>query len=346
LPAVARDFGQGPEPGRFIHPRAYAAFALGRDAEASGQLERALEAYGMASAADPSSATAHTRRGAVACKLGRVDEARSAFAEAIAAGPRHAAAREEWARCELAEGRAKQAWTQVERGLGLDPTSVALTLLGARALEADGRGAEAAELLHARTLLGPPSLAVTERLAEVARPLRPALAEAAAREAARLRAAGVATPGEAPAARPRGERASMERALAAGDLATARRVARDQRIPLPELVLRAVTLGRAADVLELARTLSQADPDSAAARVAYAAAAERAGGPDPATILGDAPVQPSTDLGRTGRLALAGLLLRRVGKEASDAALGPGDLTSAEAMPDDDLVARLRAALK
>ncbi|AGP37569.1 tetratricopeptide repeat protein [Sorangium cellulosum] len=325
-PEVARSVDGQILVGRQISARAYALYAIGAEAEARGDLETALEAYELAEDSDPESADIWTRVGSVRCRLGRREAADDAFDRARAIDPDYAPAHLEQARCDLAAGRPAAALGRVERAVLLDPERDDGLLLRAEILRRLGRSEDARLSLRALLVRHPFSADAWRALHAVALEAgdRPA-AEEAARRLRELAARRTAA--ERPAA-PRGPLAELDDALVHGQLRRARRLARDADLPPAEVAVRAAALGRVGEAREQAELVSAADPSSASALVALAVAADLGGDLEAlaracdalqAPAGGGAAVPPSP----LARLLFAELLLRRIGRDAALAWLGP-----------------------
>ncbi|WP_437604060.1 hypothetical protein WMF28_21015 [Sorangium sp. So ce590] len=326
-PRVARSVDGQIIEGRQIGPHAYALYAIGAESEARGDLAMALQAYELAEDSDPESADIWTRVGSVRCRLDRPEAADDAFERARAIDPDYEPAHREQARCDLAAGRLLAALGRVDRAILLDPDRDDGILLRAEILRQLGRTEDARLSLRALLVRRPWSADAWRELRAVALGAgdRAAAEEAARRlrELASRRAAASGRP-----LPPRGPLAELDEALVLGQLRRARRLARDADLPPAEIAVRAAALGRVAEAREQAELVSAADPASASALVALAAAADLGGDLEALTRAcdalnapagGGAAVPPS----RLARLLFAELLLRRVGRDAALAWLGP-----------------------
>lgn len=324
--------------GRFISPRAYALYGIGADAEARGDLRKAVAAFEAARDVDPESPEISTRVGALRCQLG--GDAEEAFERAIELDPTYEPAFRERARCARAHGKPEEALGFAAEAAALDPDQEEAQLLHAELLEQLGRAEEARRALRGWTVRRPRSVAGWLALAALAqRAGDTGEAERAGRRAAALtprHAAQLAQ--ELPGL---SAMAQVDEALGRGDLGEARRLARAARLPPAELAVRAAALGRVAEARAQAALVVGADPASASARIALATAADLAGDEE---ALAEAwrglpgSSEPLTGPSPLARLLLAELLARRVGAEAARAWLG------AEAAADGDALTAAVAA--
>jgi tetratricopeptide (TPR) repeat protein len=340
--------------GRFIGVEAYAAYTEGALAEASGAPVEAEKSYERAASLDDGSADIWARLGAVRCVRGVMKEAASAFEKAAAIDASFAPVWLERALClgrddaseKASPAAIDAALASALQAVTLDPGNLVASLLVARLEERRGNldGAAAwLEGLWARDPDQPVVLAALGRFASEHD--RPALlartqrrrdthpaAPAALHTDAHLAAPRVLE--ERPAAPAGGEHAaasppgaglgSVDRALAAGDLPLARRLALRTRVASGALALRAAAIGKHSIAREQAALVLAADPASTDARVALLVAAdvERDAAALSQALSGvpAAPPRPSP----LATLMLAEVLLRRSGPDAARAALGAG----------------------
>jgi tetratricopeptide (TPR) repeat protein len=345
-PTVARGVDGGVVEGRFISPRAYALYAIGADAEARGRLEEALAAYTEAEGDDPESADIWVRIGTLRCRFGgSAGDPDEAFGRALAIDPDYEPAFREWARCAAATGHLSRALGRVDRAILLDPDRDDGVLLRAEILERLKRPEDARRELRALTIRRPGSVEAWRALyAHEIRAGDTAAAEEAARRVRELAPRhGDGLEQRLAALRPLAE---LDLALSRGDLRRARRLALGADLPPAEVAVRAAALGRAREALDQAELVLGADPSSASALVALAAAADLAG--DPAALARawaavPGPLDPAVAPSRLARLLLGELLDRRVGREAAMAWLG--SLPDAGGI-DDALEARVATRLR
>jgi tetratricopeptide (TPR) repeat protein len=336
--------------GRFIGVEAYAAYTEGALAEASGAPAEAEKFYERAASLDDESADIWARLGAVRCARGGMKEAASAFDKAASIDASFAPVWLERALC-LARSDANAsdidaALAPALRAVTLDPGNLAASLLVARLEERRGNLDGAAAWLEGLWARDPDQPVVLAALGHFASDHdRPALLARTQRQVG----ARAAVPGalhtdahlaaprvleERPAAPAAGEHAaasppgaglgSVDRALAAGDLPLARRLALRTRVASGALALRAAAIGKHSIAREQAALVLAADPASTDARVALLVAAdvERDAAALSQALSGvpAAPPRPSP----LATLMLAEVLLRRSGPDAARAALGAG----------------------
>jgi tetratricopeptide (TPR) repeat protein len=257
--------------------------------------------------------------------------------------PEHAPAFRERARCLTNRGQLGAALPDADRALALDPNDLDTALVRAEVLDRLGRTEEARRALRSIAARRPTAAEPWTRLQALAQRTGDA---ALAREAGeRLRALSPA--GVASAPPPEGAPlALLDRAILAGDLPAAQKLALRQRLPGAEIALRAVALGRSAIAREQAELLLGADPDDTSARIALVAVADLRGDLPAMAALMRAMPRRSRGPSALGRWLFADALRRRVGVEAALAWLGSGE---AEAAPGDPLLAatekRVRASL-
>jgi len=290
--------------GPYITPEAYAHYAQGILDERAGQLGKAEREYQAALLEDDSSPDLWARLGAVECRSGK-DPSRS-FAQAESLDASFAPLFRERARCALTKGDARGALTAAERAVALDPDDEDASLLVARAYVKLGRAADARRWLLALLLRDPTSTGAREAHREVAPGTEPA-------PALPPDPFGARRPGER-----RATRAGVDRALAQGDDASARRLAKSAGIGPGELALRAAALGRAQLAKAEAERVLAADADDSDALVAALTAAslegDRAAFETALSGFGPEPLDPSPLAVRL----LGELLARRVGPDSAE----------------------------
>lgn len=158
--------------GRFINPEAYAAYLLGVEREARGNLSEALRAYLEAHTEDPDSPEIWARIGAVRCfssepKAGPA-AARGAFERGLRVDPSYAGNYLERARCAERARDFPGALRDARAAVARRPEDETANLLVARMLQAVGQPAEARAWLEAyRSFYAATS--ATERALESAR---------------------------------------------------------------------------------------------------------------------------------------------------------------------------------
>lgn len=284
--------------GRFVHPAAYAAFAVGAAAEARGDDGEAALYFARALESDEDSPELWTRLGAVRCRVRPRDAASDAatddaFRRAEALDPSYAPLFLERARCERARGRPAAALAAAERALALDPESLEVATAHADALAAAGRADDARHALAAAALF----------FGRESAPPRPSA----------------------------GGLAAVDAALLAGDLAAARRRARGLGLDLAEVGARAAAWGRLPLAREAASALLGADPEHGGARLVLAVVADLAGD-DALLATSTSPARPRS-ASPLARLLYAELLARRVSLDAARAFASPlPDVPPADAL--------------
>jgi tetratricopeptide (TPR) repeat protein len=272
---VTRVYGGETEEGRFISERAYAHYGRGAEAEQRGDWAAAERSFGLAAAIDPEAPAPHARLGAVVCKARGLAAAREHFARALERAEGFAPALLEHARCAEAARELPLALELAEAAVRAEPSADEPSLLWASLLERAGRAERALEVLQAKRLLGPSSRTLDEALVRLARAL------GRAGTVARVEASPASGGPHEDAARPRGltgaSLPALDRALTAGELPLAHRLARAQGLELGTEALRLVLLGHASAGRDRARLALDAEPESADARVALALAYEALG---------------------------------------------------------------------
>jgi hypothetical protein len=282
---------------RAVAAEAYAAYVQGAAREARGDLDGALDAYGVARDHDSKSPEIWTRIGAVRCKKGDGGAAREAFERAAELDPDGEEAWTESARCRLALGDALSAMSEAELAVRLDPDRIEPVLVLAEALERAGRASDAARWLDGLVLRSPEKSAF-EALLGFARRTKGAARALVAEEALGLL--------------PEPSLAALDALLARSRYDDAERLARVLDLSDAQLALRAASLGRAAWARERAARIAAADPRDADARIALGVAADLLGDDDAfARAWSDVPrdVRQPSPLGRS---LLAQLAERRI----------------------------------
>jgi tetratricopeptide (TPR) repeat protein len=264
--------GQARE-GRAIDESAYAAYLRAALEQQAGKREQALEELDRALDSDALSPEILTRIGELRCGTTQASGAVSAkatraalgaFSRALGLDGSYAPAWLGRARCLERSGRRAEALVAAERAAYFDPLRVESTTTVARLLFAAGRDDEAWAWLDALVLLEPSSIdAERARLAAAERQR-----SAFRRDRSRQRLAALGRPVAA------AERAALERALARGDLASARAHALALGISGAELALLACESAPEL-AFEQALFVLRADPSEASAWVAALVAADR-----------------------------------------------------------------------
>lgn len=309
--------------GRFILPEAYSAYALGAQLEARGDRRGALTAFELALAADPDAPEILTRIGRLECHRARAPShpsakrAAKAFQTALRIDPNHSMALAEMARCRARLGDPQNALRAALAAARVDPDSLETQLLVADLAETAGEVDLARRWLDALVTRSPDSRAAWLGLA--------AFADRHAdrgREIRAVRALGGLGAPSSPAARQQ----ALEDALAAGDLARARRAAVLLRVPAGELAARAALVGAWKIAREQAELMLAADPTDTDAWIALLAVEDMSRNARAwAKTLAAAPDDPATVPSPAARQLQGELLERHVGPEARrawDAALG------------------------
>jgi tetratricopeptide (TPR) repeat protein len=292
------------EEGRAIDEEAYAASLRAGIADATGDRDRALGELERALAADPDSPELLARYGELSCRVGRDGTSSpgtglAALSKAISLDASYAPAWLGRARCLLILGRERDALTAAVAAAENDPTDANATELIANLFFAAGQKADAWAWLDGLATLEPSS-----------REAQRALLAAALREHDATRAALASQALERLGERmPNAARNSLHDAIAAGDLAAARRAAIDLRLSSAGLALE---LAKAAPALAIdeASAVLAADPTATDAWIAGLSAADALGDSgrfdEILRALGPEPLPPSA-LG----LALLGELVAR-----------------------------------
>lgn len=347
--------------GRFIEPRAYAAFLQGAIAEASGDSKEALAAYGRAEDLDPGGPEIWTRMAAVRCATNPNDSrADEALARAFAIDGEYARAWAVKAKCAFARGdeigarSAARRLAQAAPGSGtstrlsftkptgqdaaMRDTLVALTAtapdrtVGLRAL------ATWAET-HGDVTLWAGSLVMLAKIAPLQRDDIAGSAEAmagmGAGDQARAVAGAAADASDAPpssAAHPLAWRLSVDEAIASRDVQAVQCRATRTHLPLDEVAARALLAGDIEMARDMGSTVFRADPRDDGARLVLAAVGGRDALADAARPRGHAGrVSAAAWIAFAQALAAAGLV------EGSRAAAG---MAHEAIVPGDELVVR------
>lgn len=298
-----------PYEGRYVPAEAYAAYARGAVAEAQGDRRGALHAYEEALSEDGNAAEVLVRLGALQCELAgsRVDRharvARSRLSLATRLQPELSSAWFETARCEARLREPREALTAALEAAKLDPGSTRATLLVVELAQRIGDLERARLWLDAWVVRTPWSREAWTAMRDFG---------VRQRDAARHFRAEQELSKFAPSS---GE-ATLDRALHASDLVTARSAATQLRISASELALRAVALGAVEAASQQSELVTNADPDDADAWVAALIAADlRRDRAAFKATLQRAPLTPSP-LGSLALALLAELIQRKDGYEA------------------------------
>jgi tetratricopeptide (TPR) repeat protein len=137
----------------------------GRELYEAGQFSEAADAFRRATAAAPSSATAHVNLGLALVQLGDRNSAIEAFRAAVAASPEDAAARASLGALLAETGRLDEAAEHLRAAFDRAPEAVATRTLLVRALIRLGRNDDALTVLARAASLDPDDEAVTVDLA-------------------------------------------------------------------------------------------------------------------------------------------------------------------------------------
>lgn len=353
LPAAACGFGSTsvvrvvdgrPIEGRFIDTATYALYARGAYHEQHGELAHARAAYAAAAERDPKSAAIWTRLGAVQC-AGKDPGYERSFAVAANEDPTYAPLWRERATCALGRGKPRRAVEAAETAVLLEPEDEQNSLVLARALDRDGRTDDALRWLHALTVARPRAVAawtllqaIAKRRGRDAERLRAAQALAELSATDPTRAAGEPHPSPAPES----ELDALDRALGAGELTRARRLAVTAGVRADRLAVRAAALGSAGAAGEQAELVLAADPTNGNAWVAALVAADLDGDPERFRRALDALAREALPPEPLAARLMAALLARRVGADAARAWLEAyGELPP----PSDALERRVAARL-
>jgi tetratricopeptide (TPR) repeat protein len=289
-PSVARRVDGVTSEGRFIEPDAYALYAVAALREARGEWGEALQLYESAFEMDGRGPELRTRIGAVACKLHQDKRADRAFAAAARAAADYGPLWFELAQCRQVRGDVEGALRAALEAVRLDPERYETSLLAADLAEQRGNRTLAWRLRDGLATHAPDAPAVQRSLLAAAQRNHDEARAARARAAlGELEARFGVTPTPRAGAR---AIAALER----GDVTVAKRES--------ERLLGADPSN--GDALVIALCVADLEQNHAA----FNALLERA--PDSTT-----PV--SADL----RLALAGLLARRVSAEAAQLVRSP-----------------------
>jgi Tfp pilus assembly protein PilF len=306
---------------RFISEDAYAAFARAAELEARGDVAGALAAYREVVGEDPASVEAWVRIGAVECRSGRPDEARHSFEKAERYDPDYSGIWRARAECADRQGRLDERATS--RALELDPQNDEVALLHARTLMRLGKLEAARILLHELAVRAPGSRAVWQAIADHAG----AGGDGAWREYAQRRLAELRLPasplasdeaGRQPASPGEGIRSVLD-ALARGDVALAKSFAHRMRLAPLVVAALALTVGATTVAVRESERRLGADPADSDARLLFALAADVSGASEQASGALAAAMSAPSDI---GRLALAELLMRHLGRDAASMWLG------------------------
>jgi len=165
--------------GRFVNPEAYAAYLLGVEREAHGNLAGALAAYLEAHAADPDSPEIWARIGAVRCFASEptqgLPRASAAFERGIRTDADYFGTYFERARCAERAGQLGSALLDASAAVFHRPSDEPANLLVASLLQALGRPGEARAWLEGFQAFQGPTRAVSRALDKArGQPARPA----------------------------------------------------------------------------------------------------------------------------------------------------------------------------
>jgi tetratricopeptide (TPR) repeat protein len=318
---------------RPISIRAYAAYARGAVAEATGALNVALLEYRVATDADSRGVEPWVRTGAVSCALGSVDAADSTFAQAEERDADYEPLWTERARCQLAHGDAKLAVALSERAEGLDPESDDAIRMHAEALDKSGDSAAALRELTALAVIRPTPATFRAQL-DIAKRVGDTATVRAAERA--LGARGVPVDSVS-------DQSAVDRAIAAGDVDEAVRLARRLGQNPTDVAVRAAALGQYDVARKIADPIVKADPHDGDALIASAASRDPKDPHALDDLLALARPRSESRLSRLGKLVLLETLYRHVGPEALEGATFATDAGSGDDV-ERALLARLRAA--
>jgi len=309
--------------GRFVEPRAYAAFLRGAIAEASGDLRGALEGYQAAADLDPGGPEVWTRLGAVRCSADPRDpRADEAFGRALARDDGYGRAWEAKAKCAVTRGDGAGSVAAAARAARVDASADEANVLLARSAGADHDAVTREALVsltltsrapvvawdaldrwaqeHGDVALRVRSLEALVRLdagrrEEVARASEQ-LAGAGESAGARSLAAAAFEAGDPPLAGsryPLAARLAVDEAIARGGAAAVEARASRARLSLDEVAARALLSGKPDLARELVSTMARADPSALGASLVLAVAqgrdvpgAARAAGGDAPAVAG------------------------------------------------------------
>lgn len=298
--------------GRTVDEGAYSEYLSGVMLEAQGEWGAAYEAYRRAQSQDPGSAEIWTRLGVVSCRRGHAELAAEAFEDALDLDRGYAPAFLGLAECELRRGRPDAALEAGIRAVGFDPRSVPATVLVARVLEERGKTAEAISWLRGLVSYVPQDPRAWEALREFAIRASDVADEARAdRALARMHAGEARTPAAT----------ELDAALFANDLARARAVATDLRLPPAYVAVRAGALGKYELARQQAMLVWRADPNSTDAWIVLCVTDETSPG-EPASR----PSAPRRVASPLAARLFASLLAKRLGPQTAAAwvaAMGP-----------------------
>ena len=318
---------------RPISIRAYAAYARGAVAEATGALNVALLEYRVATDADSRGVEPWVRTGAVSCALGSIDAADSAFAQAEERDADYEPLWTERARCQLAHGDAKLAVALSERAEALDPESDEAIRTHAEALDRSGDSAAAIRELTALSVIRPTPATFRAAFDIAKRSGDEPTARAAAR-ALGSRGAPVDSVSD---------QSAVDRAIARGDVEEAIRVARRVGENPTDVAIRAAALGQYDVARQIADPIVKADPHDGDALIAAAAARDPKDPHALDDLLALARPRSESRLSRLGKLVLLETLYRHVGPDALDGATLATEAASGDEV-ERALLAHLRAA--
>lgn len=315
-PNVTRFVGGQTLPDRYISPEAYANYAQGAILEAKGQRTAALAAYTRALDEDPDSAELWTRVASLECRQHDAD-ARTSFERARKLDADYAPLWREQARCALGRNATQTALEDIKRSFVLDPDDLESNLLYAQICEARHEFSKEGVWLDALVTRNPRSVPAWKALLAFAQRHG---------DRARLVRAAEALSREVPELLPELKRldpvlaltARIDRALQAGRLGAARRLALKAHLAPGELALRAAALGRTDLARREAARVLRADPSNHNAWVAELVAADLAGDAAAFARALDAPGAGLGGLSPLGVQLWEQLLIRRVGKRAAE----------------------------